>query len=186
MRRCLRVLPVLLVASACAPARPANHRSAGASVTASPAASSERLPPGDRAAVERVVDGDTIVVRLGGRSVKVRLIGVDTPETVDPRRPVGCFGREASAFVKHLLSGGQVLLAYDVEPRDRYGRTLAYVYLLDGTFVNLSLVAGGYATTLTIPPNVAHAEQFLAAQRDARSRGLGLWNPAACPRVTAP
>ena len=79
--------------------------------------------------VERVVDGDTIVVRGVGR---VRLIGVDTPETVDPRRPVEFFGREASAFTKRLLEGQRVRLEYDWERADRYGRTLAYVYLRDG------------------------------------------------------
>ena len=136
------------------------------------------LPEGVDLAVERVVDGDTIVV--SGRR-HVRLIGVDAPETVDPRRAVGCFGREASAFLKSLLpEGTPVRLVGDVEQEDRFGRTLAYVYRLsDGMFVNAELVRQGYAEVLTIAPNVTHADEFVALARDARSASHGLW--AACP-----
>ena len=136
------------------------------------------LPPGLDTTVERVVDGDTLVVAGGHR---VRLIGVDTPETKDPRKPVQCFGREASAYVSSLLGGGAgVRLVGDVEPRDVYGRTLAYVYrLADGFFVNAALVREGYAQVLTIPPNVAHADEFVALARDARQSGRGLWS--SCP-----
>ncbi|HWC11686.1 MAG TPA: thermonuclease family protein, partial [Acidimicrobiales bacterium] len=139
------------------------------------------LPPGLDTTVERVVDGDTLVVSGGHR---VRLIGVDTPETKDPRKPVQCFGREASAYVSSLLEGGAgVRLVGDVEDRDAYGRTLAYVYRLpDGLFVNAELVREGYAQPLTIPPNVAHAEEFLSLARDARERGRGLWS--SCPAAT--
>lgn len=143
--------------------------------TVAPAAG---LPEGVDLAVERVVDGDTIVV--SGRR-HVRLIGVDAPETVDPRRAVGCFGREASAFLKSLLpEGTPVRLVGDVEQEDRFGRTLAYVYRLsDGMFVNAELVRQGYAEVLTIAPNVTHADEFVALARDARSASHGLW--AACP-----
>jgi micrococcal nuclease len=136
------------------------------------------LPTGLDTTVERVVDGDTMVVAGGHR---VRLIGVDTPETKDPRKPVQCFGREASAYVSSLLGGGAgVRLVGDVEPRDVYGRTLAYVYrLADGFFVNAALVREGYAQVLTIPPNVAHADEFVALARDARQSGRGLWS--SCP-----
>jgi micrococcal nuclease len=132
------------------------------------------IPPGDGTTVERVVDGDTIVTGLG----RVRLIGVDTPETVDPRRPVGCFGHEASANTAALLPPGtKVRLVYDVERRDRYGRLLAYVYRLDdGLFVNARILADGFASILTIPPNVAHADEFLELQRRAREAGRGLWS----------
>ena len=88
-------------------------------------------PPIAAGTVVRVVDGDTVIVRgPGGSTEDVRLIGIDTPETVDPRRPVGCFGPEASAYAKHLLTGRRVLLRYDRELHDRYGRFLAYILSL--------------------------------------------------------
>lgn len=135
------------------------------------------LPAGANARVERVVDGDTIVARVGARREKVRLIGINTPETVDPRRPVECFGAEASARTKALLPQGEALrLERDVEARDRYGRLLAYVYRArDGLFVNLALVREGFAEPYTFPPNVAHVEEFVAAAREAREAGRGLW-----------
>jgi micrococcal nuclease len=131
--------------------------------------------------VVRVVDGDTIVVHLAGGDEKVRLIGIDTPETVDPRKPVQCFGREASNRTKELLPPGTaVRLERDVEARDRYGRLLAYVYRVrDGTFVNLALAEEGYAQPLTIPPNVAYTARFAAAASAARAAHRGLWG--ACP-----
>jgi micrococcal nuclease len=141
-------------------------------------------PPGDdgRASVVRVVDGDTVEVRIGGREETVRLIGIDTPETVDPRSPVECFGEEASDRAKALLPvGTEVRLVADVEPRDRYDRLLAYVYRDDGTFVNLALVEDGYASVLTYPPNVAHASEFTAAAARAREGGRGLWGACGGP-----
>ncbi|HEX5615156.1 MAG TPA: thermonuclease family protein [Acidimicrobiia bacterium] len=136
------------------------------------------LPAGDDTTVERVVDGDTIVVAGGER---VRLIGIDTPESVDPRRSVECFGKEASRRTGELLPAGTaVRLAYDVERYDRYDRTLAYVYRrADARFVNEVLVREGYALAYTYPPNVAHADDFVRWQREARDAGRGLW--AACP-----
>jgi micrococcal nuclease len=136
--------------------------------------------PGE-AVVQRVVDGDTIVVSIGGRDERVRLIGVDTPESVDPRTPVQCFGKEASAFTAQLLPPGTVVrLERDVEPRDRFDRLLAYVYRVsDGLFVNFELARAGYAQVLTIPPNVAYAEEFRVAAGAARQAGRGLWS--ACP-----
>jgi micrococcal nuclease len=132
-----------------------------------------------QASVVRVVDGDTVEVRVGGREETVRLIGIDTPETVDPRSPVECFGREASERTKALLpEGAGVRLVADVEPRDQYDRLLAYVYRDDGTFVNLALVEDGYASVATYPPNVAHTSDFTAAAARARDEGRGLW--AAC------
>ncbi|HMK10044.1 MAG TPA: thermonuclease family protein [Acidimicrobiales bacterium] len=138
--------------------------------------SGPKLEPG-QAVVRRVVDGDTIVVRVGGRDERVRLIGVDTPETVDPRKPVQCFGKEASAHTKSLLPAGTVVrLERDVEPRDRYDRLLAYVFrVADGLFVNLELARDGYAQQLTIPPNVAYVDQIRAAVAAARREGKGLW-----------
>ncbi|MEO6121484.1 MAG: thermonuclease family protein [Acidimicrobiales bacterium] len=141
------------------------------------------VPGGLDVVVERVVDGDTIVVSGGER---VRLIGVDTPEIKDPRRPVGCFGRQASDFTASLLEqGGQVRLVGDVEQRDRFDRLLAYVYRLpDGLFVNAELIRMGFALPLTIAPNVAHSEEFVVLAREAREQGRGLWS--ACPGADQP
>jgi micrococcal nuclease len=126
------------------------------------------------AVVERVVDGDTIVLRGGER---VRYIGVDTPESVKPGTPVQCFAKAASHANERLVAGERVRLAYDAEPRDRYGRTLAYVHReRDGLFVNAELVRRGYAVPLTIPPNVAHAGEFRRLARTARRDGRGLWS----------
>jgi endonuclease YncB( thermonuclease family) len=134
------------------------------------------------ASVVRVVDGDTVRVQLGGTEESVRLIGIDTPETVDPRSPVECFGEQASARTKALLPAGtEVRLVADVEPRDRYHRLLAYVYRDDGTFVNLSLVADGYASVRTYPPNVAHEAEFTSAAAEARDEGRGLWGACGGP-----
>jgi micrococcal nuclease len=128
--------------------------------------------------IVRVVDGDTVVVHLPGGDEKVRLIGIDTPETVDPRKPVQCYGPEASARTKALLPKGTgIRLERDAEARDRYGRLLAYVYRAgDGTFVNLALAEEGFAHPLTIAPNVAYADRFAAAVADARAAGRGLWS----------
>jgi micrococcal nuclease len=132
------------------------------------------------ARVVRVVDGDTIRVRLDGRTERVRYIGVDTPESVKPGTPVQCFAKRAAAANAALVAGRSVRLVGDVEQRDRYGRLLAYVYREpDGAFVNAELVRDGYARTLTIAPNVAHARQFAQLARTARTSRRGLW--AACP-----
>ncbi len=127
--------------------------------------------------VQSVTDGDTIAVNIKGKREKVRFIGVDTPETVDPRRPVGCYGKEASAFTKSLLPNGtEVRLVLDAEARDRYGRLLAYVYRVsDDLFVNAELAKQGYAQPLTIPPNVAHEDEFAKLTADARNTNRGLW-----------
>jgi micrococcal nuclease len=133
------------------------------------------------ARVLRVVDGDTILVALGGGRERVRYIGVDTPESVKPGTPVQCFAKKASAENRRLIAGRQVRLVADREARDRYGRLLAYVYRgSDGLFVNAELVRGGYATPLRITPNVAHATQFSRLARAARRAGRGLWS--ACAR----
>ena len=136
---------------------------------------------GANATVVRVVDGDTVQVDIAGRREKVRLIGIDTPETVKPDTPVQCFGPEASAFTKQLLpEGTAVRIERDVEARDDYGRLLGYVYrTADGLFVNLEIVAQGYAALLTFPPNVAHVDEFVAAARAAERANLGLWGACA-------
>jgi micrococcal nuclease len=138
-------------------------------------------PSSATARVLRVVDGDTILVAVGGRQERVRYIGVDTPETVKPHTRVQCFGKRASAANRRLVGGREVRLVADAEARDRYGRLLAYVYRAgDGLFVNEALVRGGYATTLAIAPNVRFADRFAALARQARDAGRGLWS--ACER----
>jgi micrococcal nuclease len=136
--------------------------------------------PPSLATVARVVDGDTVFVQAGSRSFDVRLLGIDTPETVDPDRPVGCYGPEASAYTKHLLTGRRVRLVYDRQLHDVYGRWLAYVYLeredRPDLFVNARLVSAGYARTLSIPPNTAHASELAALERTAALAGRGLWS----------
>ncbi len=124
--------------------------------------------------VTRVVDGDTIEVRLDGRAEDVRLIGIDTPETVKPDTPVQCFGPRASHFTKRLLTGSRVRLVFGVERRDVYGRLLAYVYL-GRRFVNPILVRRGLARSLTIPPNDRFAPRFRHLELAAARSGRGLW-----------
>lgn len=133
--------------------------------------------------VAEVVDGDTIEVRQRGRTEKVRLLGIDTPETKDPRKPVQCFGKEASARTAELLPvGTEVRLVRDVEERDRYDRLLAYVYRADdGLFVNLELARGGYADLLTYPPNLAHTAELQGAVAEARRQERGLWQACGGP-----
>jgi micrococcal nuclease len=127
--------------------------------------------------VVRVVDGDTVVVLTGGREERVRYIGVDTPESVKPGTPVQCFAKAASAANRRLVEGRAVRLVRDAEARDRYGRTLAYVYRAsDGLFVNAELVRSGYAKPLTIRPNVAHREELGRLATQARRAGRGLWS----------
>lgn len=128
--------------------------------------------------VTRVIDGDTIELENGE---KVRYIGIDTPETVDPSRPVGCFGKEASNKNKELVENKRVRLERDVSDKDRYGRLLRYVYVGD-LFVNLELVKQGYATSYTYPPDVEYQDQFVAAQKEARDAERGLWG--ACQEET--
>jgi micrococcal nuclease len=128
--------------------------------------------------VTKITDGDTIHVAIGGGDETVRLIGIDTPESVDPRSPVECFGKEASAHLAELIPvGTEVRLVRDVEARDRYDRLLAYVYReRDDLFVNLQQALDGYADLLTFPPNVAHVDDFTAAVAEARDAGRGLWS----------
>jgi len=128
--------------------------------------------------VVRVVDGDTIIVAIGGRSVRVRYIGMDTPETVKPGSPVERFGPEASAANRRLVEGQTVVLERDVSEVDQFNRLLRYVWLQQGAtwrLVNFELVAQGYARVATYPPDVKYVTHFLAAERDARAANRGLW-----------
>jgi micrococcal nuclease len=125
--------------------------------------------------VLRVIDGDTILVNTIG---KVRYIGVNTPETHHPTKGVEYYGREACAANQRLVAGKQVRLEYDVQPKDKYGRTLAYVYV-GKTFINAKLLEDGYAQVMTVPPNVKHADYFRTLQRQAKVAGKGLWGERA-------
>jgi micrococcal nuclease len=134
------------------------------------------------AAVTRVVDGDTIRVQIDGEEYRVRYIGIDTPETVDPRRPVGCFGKEASERNRQLVEGKTVGLEKDVSETDSFDRLLRYVWIED-RMVNATLVEEGYALASTYPPDVRHSDQFAGLQAQAREASQGLWG-AACANAT--
>lgn len=130
----------------------------------------------DLATIESVIDGDTIVLEVQNQTETVRLLGVDTPETVHPSKPIECFGPEASAFTKAtLVKGSTVKLLRDVEPRDRFQRLLVYLFLADGTLFNQLLIDRGFARTLSIEPNTTFASQFTTHESNARNRRVGLW-----------
>lgn len=139
------------------------------------------LAGADSGTVLRAIDGDTIDVRLGSRVQRVRLLGVDTPETHDPRKPVGCYGPEAAAFTAAVLTGARVTLEDDVERTDPYGRRLAYVHV-GGVRFNDVLLQRGYARLLVIAPNGSHAREMLAEEMEARRARRGLWG--VCPDAT--
>ncbi|MFA5145387.1 MAG: thermonuclease family protein [Candidatus Omnitrophota bacterium] len=135
--------------------------------------------------IKRVVDGDTLVLENGER---VRLIGIDTPEMHESnklsrdarrsgqdRKTIQKLGTRAYEFTKNLAEGKRASLEFDVEKRDRYGRLLAYVYLKDGTFLNAEIVKQGYASLMTISPNVKYSSMFLELNRQAREGHKGLW-----------
>lgn len=134
--------------------------------------------------VLKVIDGDTIEVATDKGTQKLRYIGIDTPETVDPRRSVGCFGHEASNENKRLVEGRQVILEKDISETDKFGRILRFVYLPldDGSllFVNDYLVRNGFALASTYPPDVKLSGQFVLAQKEAVLNNRGLWKN--CPK----
>ncbi|NPE48643.1 thermonuclease family protein [Sphingobacterium prati] len=127
--------------------------------------------------VQRVIDGDTFVIESGGKKgERVRLIGIDAPETrKTARKEVGYYGQEAKEYLRSMLTGKNVKLVFDVGKKDRYGRLLAYVYI-GGKFVNADLVEQGYAVTYSLAPNVQYADFFIKLERRARVAKRGLWN----------
>lgn len=137
---------------------------------------------GDLATVVRVVDGDTIVVLLAGEEKKIRMIGMNSPESVDPRKKVECFGKEASAHLSELLSGGSVVLVADATQGDvdKYGRLLRYVMLEDGTDINAAMIADGYAYEYTYDEPYERQSAYQALEREAELAERGLWSPATC------
>jgi micrococcal nuclease len=132
--------------------------------------------------VIEVVDGDTVKVEIDGASATLRLIGLDTPETVDPRKPVQCFGREASDRAKELLSGKRVVLESDPTQgeKDTYSRLLAYVRFEDGVLFNQKMISDGYAHEYTYEAPYKYQVQFKQAEREARQAGRGLWSGSTC------
>lgn len=155
-----------------------------AAACASPQPSGRPAGP-DRGVVTQLVDGDTLDVRIGTRTERIRLIGVDTPESVAPDRPVQCYGAEASTYLATLVpEGTEVRLERDAVARDRYDRLLAYVYRADDDLlVNLALVEQGYADSVTYGDNEALYPRLAAAESEARAAGRGLWGVCGGPDV---
>ncbi len=160
--------------------------------TTAPATAHEEPPGYEVARVLRVIDGDTIEAQVthrvegpgagdaeSGRTYSVRLLGIDTPESVKPNSPVECFGKEAFSAARVLLEGREIRLVADVEEADAYGRLLRYVYFGD-EMANARLVVNGYANAYTYPPNVRHSELLLQLERFAREENRGLWSPDTC------
>lgn len=187
--RLLAALPLPLLLAACAgqseppsgtttQAPSATEDRTAAPTSPAPVETDAPAPAGlTEATVTRVVDGDTIVVETGGVEHRLRYIGIDTPETVHPSRPVECFGREASARNSELVEGKTVWLEKDVSETDDFGRLLRYVWLdpFGERMVNALLVEEGYAQASTYPPDVKYAELFVSLQTEAREAGRGLW-----------
>ena len=185
----LLLIPLILVSLAgCGETGTADQAPHSPRASRSPSNSSEPTPtpyvrPGlTPAIVTRVVDGDTIRVEIDGEEYRVRYIGIDTPETVDPRRRVGCFGKEASERNRQLVEGKTVGLEKDVSETDSFDRLLRYVWIED-RMVNATLVEEGYALASTYPPDVRHSDQFAGLQAQAREASQGLWG-AACANAT--
>lgn len=128
------------------------------------------------AIVSSVIDGDTLSVIIAGKTERVRLIGIDTPESVSTSTPKQCFGDEASAALEGLVAPGDVvIIASDTERRDRYGRLLLYVHTNDGLFINEWLVSAGFADVLFYEPNTTFRTELTAARNQARAASVGLW-----------
>jgi micrococcal nuclease len=162
---------------------------AGCDLLPSDSAGPERSPStasaeGTPAVVERVVDGDTLIVDLDGERARVRLLNVDAPESVAEDRPIECLGPEASAYLKRLLEpGDEVTLAYDVERFDRYDRMLAAAFTPDGRNVSVEIARAGLAEAITVGPNDRFRPDVQAAMEEAQRADRGLWDPdGACAR----
>jgi micrococcal nuclease len=160
MRKWLWFLTMILIASVI--------------LSACGASKSVSTPGREQVKVERVVDGDTFEIQRNGKKEKVRMIGVDTPETKKPGTPVMYYGKEASEYTKSRLEKKSVELEWDVDKTDQYGRFLAYVWIGDELF-NRTLIQEGYARVYTFPPNVKYVDQFTKDQTEARKKQKGLW-----------
>ena len=194
LSRIHHVLPVLLIllffilfTTACAKQPSPGQTSPINSTTTTPA--NNPAPTSTvvtiKASVTRVIDGDTVNVAINGKEETVRMIGVNTPETHHPEKPVEPYGPEAENYTRSQLTGKTVYLEKDVQERDKYGRLLAYVWLeqpsssseneIRAKMYNAKLLLGGYAQVMTVPPNVKYADLFVKLQVEARSAGKGLW-----------
>lgn len=165
--------PWLLAIAACADDAQISESTRRATITPTPYVRPGFTP----AIVTRVVDGDTVRVDIEGVEYRVRYIGIDTPETVDPRRPIGCFGKEASERNRQLVEGKTVGLEKDISETDDFDRLLRYVWVGD-LMINAALVEEGYALASTYPPDVKYADDFASLQAKARESESGLWGPA--------
>lgn len=163
-------LVTVLIGLACAGGPGVTESTRPTTVTPSPYVRPGLTP----AIVTRVVDGDTIWVEIEGDEFRLRYIGIDAPETVDPRRPVQCFGHEASERNRQLVEDKIVGLEKDISDADSFGRLLRYVWVED-SMINAALVEDGYALAFTYPPDVRYAELFVSLQVTARENGRGLW-----------
>lgn len=153
--------------------------------TIEPASPSSALENGTTATIVKVVDGDTIQVNINGTRETVRIIGINTPETVDPRRPVECFGKEASDKAKTLLPVGKTIeLEEDLsqDTRDRYNRLLRYVFI-DGNDYGKQMISEGFAYEYTYEIPYRYQQDYKAAQQQAQENKRGLWADKACSSV---
>ncbi len=126
--------------------------------------------------VTKVVDGDTYKINYEGKEQKVRLIGIDTPESVHPNKEKNTnYGKQASNYVKQLIENQYITLEFDISKTDKYGRLLAYVYLENGEMLNEKLIKEGYAKVATYPPNVKYVDDFKSLQEEARKNKEGFW-----------
>ncbi len=181
------ILALCLASSACTddPASVLPTLSPAPSESATPATVPGRDTLEPNAIVERVVDGDTIIVEVNGQRERVRLLGIDTPESVAQNRPDQCYGAESSTYLTALLpEGTEVALVLDEEARDQYDRLLAYVVRTsDDLFINLDLLEQGYAGVLIYDPNDHYESLFRAAERTAEDADVGLWGVCGGPDV---
>ncbi|MCK9352244.1 MAG: thermonuclease family protein [Candidatus Paceibacterota bacterium] len=152
------------------------------SVSGKTQTSNTTISPNEFYHVVRVVDGDTIVVKINDKKEMVRLIGMNTPETVDPRKPVECFGKEAAEEAKKILTDRSVRLETDPsqDQRDRYGRLLAYVFLPDGTNFSRLMIETGYGYEYTYDLPYKYQTEFKQAEKDAKENDRGLWARNVC------
>lgn len=140
-----------------------------------PVADLDALGPGETVTIMHITDGDTVVIMRGGRADRLRLIGIDTPETAQSPRGEEPFADEATEALRVLVRDTEVTLRLDVGVRDTYGRLLGYIHSSDGTFVNAEMVRRGWARPVTVPPNVHFAEEFARLAAEAREAGRGIW-----------
>lgn len=167
-----KIIFILLIITACALAL---HFFDGSS--SKPRRKIPKINPDEKYQVLTVLDGDTFEVKMNGKMEKVRMLGIDTPETVDPRKPVQCYGKEASDMTKSMLSHHSVVLKIDAKQSilDKYGRILAYVYRDDGLFINTFLLEKGYAREYTYGNAYSFQKEFKALQASAQEQKFGLW-----------